>query len=67
MTVPDSVGRCPECGGVLTIDETAETEEQVVRQAPGRMPYVETVRRPCVIAACSACEFCIELRPEVKR
>ena len=59
MTTPYT---CPDCGGNLELDEQAETETAVLRQAPKTVPYIEKVRRSAVVAFCSSCEFCLEVK-----
>jgi hypothetical protein len=49
-------GICPDCGGAVHVDTTAE----VVMQAD------ETQRRDAAVAFCSGCEFALEM-PEVGR
>ena len=58
MTTPYA---CPSCGSPLDLDDTAETEQTIWHPNPGGMPYVETTRRPAVVAFCSGCEFAIEV------
>jgi hypothetical protein len=59
MTTPF---KCPECGSPLDLDDKAETEQTVWHPNVGGMPYIETILRPCVIAACTGCEFVIEVK-----
>lgn len=61
MTPIKAEDRCPRCGGPLTIQD-AETETPVFRQAPRMVGRIEMVRRPCVAAFCSECEFVIEVK-----
>jgi hypothetical protein len=54
---------CPDCGGALDLDPESETEVTIWRKGTsGVMPYLDTLRRPCVVAACTSCEFCTEVR-----
>lgn len=53
---------CPDCGAPLDLDEHAETEVPIWHSNVGGMPYIETVRRPAVVAFCTGCEFAIEVR-----
>ncbi len=53
---------CPSCGGPIDFDSQAETETTIVRQRPGEMPYVETMRRPAYVALCTECEWAVEVR-----
>lgn len=53
---------CPNCGGPLDLDDQAETEQTTWHRNKGGMPYVETILRPAVVASCSTCEFCIEVK-----
>lgn len=63
MTTPYS---CPECGGSLYIDEHAETEVQIVCKGMAiRGRALPTMRVRVVVAFCSACEFTLEIRPDV--
>jgi hypothetical protein len=58
---------CPECGGVLDVDEAAQTPQEWFRPNIGGMPYLETILRPCVAAGCTSCEFVIEVNTRVQR
>jgi hypothetical protein len=53
---------CPLCGAKLYVDKQAETLSTVYRINPGGMPYVEHVLRPATVAACSGCEFVVEVK-----
>lgn len=53
---------CPDCGARIDLDDQAETVSPVYRPNPGGMPYVDLVVRKAVVAACSGCEFCVEVR-----
>lgn len=52
---------CPECGGVLDLDTEAETPQEWFRVGIAAMSYTEEVLRPCIVAACTGCEFVIEV------
>lgn len=55
--------KCPECAGSLILDDSAEMDSHVYRQAPCMVSYVEVVRRPAIVAFCESCEFSLEVRP----
>lgn len=59
---------CPLCEGSITIDTTAETESTIWHKQNAKegilMPYVEVIRRSCIVAFCDACEYALELDPE---
>lgn len=52
--------QCPDCGGALTLDAAAETDDTVFVVNRGGMPYVETRRRPARVVFCNACEYAQE-------
>jgi len=58
MTTPIT---CPDCGSPLELDEQAEKEVTVFRQAP--LPYLEQVRVTVTVAFCTGCEFALEVKP----
>ncbi len=64
MTAPDDC-RCPECGGALDVVTDGAIGVMVPASIGGYLLPDEPERlwlRPAPFAACSSCEFCIEIQ-----
>ena len=55
------VGVCPSCGGVVNVVPAvvSETYAPGFHCADRDLPRTE---RDCIVAACSSCEFCLEVK-----
>jgi hypothetical protein len=63
MTLATVPNTCPSCGAAVDITEAeAETEVTI---APGYFVVgrssLDTARRPCIVAACTGCEWLVEV------
>lgn len=66
MTIPNPAPSfiCPSCGGTVTAIRATVVESY----HPGYHVFgtaLPTRKRDCVAAACSGCEFCVELPEEM--
>lgn len=53
--------RCPDCGSPIELDEHAQASRTILRQAPGRSTYEETIMVDAAVAFCVGCEFAVEV------
>lgn len=53
---------CPECGGSLTVDPTAEKEVAIAAALQVGTRPLEVRLVGCTVAFCNACEFAIEVQ-----